>query len=100
MKPKGLSSLEINREVRRILVAHWIDLGRVSIHSVKVAAYIRGTLQKLPGADSSVNAACIEAIHDKIRRIPGVRHIHMQLDNWVKGTAGGGWESIGAGRDA
>ena len=90
------SSLEINRNVRRVLVSNWVDLGRLSLHSVKQSVYIRGSMRKLPGSDSDLTPQNLEAMHNKIRRLNGVKHIHMELDNWTRSPVTGAWERVGS----
>lgn len=88
------SSLEMNRNVRRILVANWIDLGRLSVRSVKDSVYMRGSLQKLPGSDSVLTAAQVQAMYDKIKAVKFVKHIRVELDNWALNPSTGAWEAI------
>ena len=96
MPAKALSHLEINREVRRIMVAHWIDLGRISIHAVKTSVRVRGSLQKLPGTDTRLNAKQVEEIYRKVSRLPGVRNVFMEFDNWYQNELNNTWEPVGA----
>ena len=91
----GRSHLEINREVRRIMVANWIDLGRISIHTVNTSVYIRGSLHKLPGSDTQLHAQQIEEIHRKIRNVKDVSQVFMEFDNWHRNDISNAWEPIG-----
>ena len=71
---------------------HWIDLGRISIHSQKDSVQIRGSLQKLPGADSPLSPAGIDVIFRKIKAAAGNRRLLIEFDNWTLNSATGAWE--------
>ena len=86
-------SLEVNRNVRRILVANWIDLGRLSVRSIKDSVYMRGSLQKLPGANSALTTSQVQVIYDKIRSVKFVKHVRVELDNWSFNPGTGTWEA-------
>ena len=88
------SNLDINRGVRCIFVANWIDLGRLSIRSVKDSVYLRGSLQKLPGSDSALSTAQVQLIYDKIKSVQFVKHVYAELDNWMLNPSTGTWEAI------
>ena len=92
------SSLEMNRHVRRILVANWIDLGRLSVRSVKDSVYMRGSLQKLPGSDSVLTTAQVQVMYDKIKAVKFVKHIRAEFDNWTLHPSTGTWEATGGNR--
>ena len=87
------SNLDINRDVRRILVANWIDLGRISIHSVKSSLYLRGSLQKLPGYESQLVGTQVEEIYRRIMAVAGIQNIYVDLDNWFRSSATGSWDN-------
>jgi hypothetical protein len=89
------SSLDMNRHVRRILVANWIDLGRLSVRSVKDSVYMRGSLQKLPGSDSALTTAQVQMMYDKIKAVKFVKHIRAEFDNWAFSPSTGTWEATG-----
>ena len=89
------SHLETNRDVRRILVSHWIDLGHLSIRSVRNTVHIRGIMQRLPGAESELSAATLEAAYRQIGSVPNVRHVNLDLENWTRNSATGAWEPVG-----
>lgn len=86
------SNLEVTKEVRRVLVMHWIDLGRLSVHTLKDSVHIRGSLAKLPGADSPLTSASVDVIYKKIRTAVKERRLHMEFDNWILNSASGAWE--------
>jgi len=82
------SDLEMNRRIRRILVKHWIDLGRLSIRTMRGVVVLYGRLQRIPGRDALI-PAIVEAIFYEIKRIKGVKWIRAHLDNWT--NDGGLW---------
>ena len=88
-------TLEINRNVRRVLVSRWVDLGRLSINTVGTTVYLRGVLQKLPGSGAELNSAALENIYQKIRAISGVQNVQLQLENWERNGSTGAWEPRG-----
>lgn len=94
MKVAARSNLDINRDVRRIFVAHWIDLGRLSIRSAKDSVYLSGSLRKLPGVDSDVTAAQVEAMYKKIKCVGSVKHVRVEFDNWFHNHSTGAWETL------
>lgn len=92
MKTGEQSILEVNRDVRRAMVMHWIDLGRLSVHTQKDRVHIRGTLLKLPGADSPLTSSSVEIVFKKIKAAAGGRQLHIEFDNWNQNAATGTWE--------
>jgi hypothetical protein len=84
--------ININREVRRIFVRHWIDLGRISTITVNGQVTIRGTVQVLPGVATPVTAKTLENIVADIRRIPNLRTVRHHFTNWV--FTNGVWNSV------
>lgn len=98
MRTGEQSNLEVNRNVRRVLVTHWIDLGRLSIHTMKDSVHLRGSLMKLPGADSPLNSSSVDIIFKKIKTAVDGRRLQIDFDNWTLNSATGTWET-GAIRD-
>ena len=85
--------LEINRAVRRILVRHWLDLGRLSVRSSLGRLTIRGAVDRIEGVREELTGALVDAIFNEIRRIPAVRNLHAEISNWV--NQGGRWQPLG-----
>lgn len=85
------STLDANRQARRVLVQHWVDLGRVSVHTSNNAIYLRGSLSKIAGADSDFNPASLELMFSKLKGIDGIRFVHVELDNWERAGDSGAW---------
>ncbi len=86
--------LEINRAIRRILVKHWIDLGRISVHSMRGRVAIYGLLQRIEGRMEPLAGPVLDAMFRDIQRIPGVHAVRPHLDNWT--NEGGRWRPIEA----
>ena len=74
--------LDINCRVRRVLVRHWIDLGKMSSRTTRCVVTLSGSLMRLPHINAEVDSATPAAILEEIRRIPDVRRIQINLDNW------------------
>jgi len=94
------SDLDINRGVRRILVKHWIDLGRISVRSSQGRVLIWGSLLRIPGTTQELTTPIVDAIFYDIRRLRGIKRLTAHFDNWIKDV--GRWrpfERHGAGAD-
>ena len=85
--------IEINRAIRRIFVRHWIDLGRLSIHTTGGNIFIHGSLSRIEGFKDELTSAIVNAIFADVRHIRNIRHLKVELDNWT--DAAGGWTRIG-----
>lgn len=88
------TDLEINRDIRRVLVRHWIDLGQLSVRSTGGRVNVRGRLQRIEGRSEELTSSIVERIATEIRRIPGVGGVSIELANWTSG--GGTWKPAGA----
>lgn len=85
--------LEINRGVRRVLVRHWIDLGRISVRTISGKVHIRGTLERITGVKEPLSGAILEAMFADIRRLRGIARLNVELENWHNKS--GLWHSTG-----
>ena len=93
--------LEINSAVRRVLVRHWIDLGRISIRTQKGKVTLHGILDKLSESGQPLAGAVVESMLGDIRAIHGVHRVMAQFENWEQSSCG--WrirEDLAAERDA
>jgi hypothetical protein len=79
--------------VRRVLVRHWIDLGKVSIRTSRCVVSLNGSLMRLPHVAPDVDAATPAVIFEEIKRVPDVRRLQLNLDN-LDGLA---FDNAGAG---
>ena len=74
--------LRINRDVRRILVKHWLDLGRLSVRSSLGRLMIRGSLERIRGVKEELTPAIVNEMFRKMNHIDGVARLNIELDNW------------------
>ena len=74
--------LKINREARKVLVKHWLDLGRLSIRTSLGKLMIRGFLERIRGVKEDLSPSIVTEIFARIKRIKGVTRMTIDLDNW------------------
>jgi hypothetical protein len=86
------SDIEINCAVRRVLVRHWIDIGKISLRTTQGVVWLSGTLCKLPRVSTELTSKMIVEILGEIRRSPAVRRVHPEFNNWAERE--GGWQLI------
>jgi hypothetical protein len=86
--------VETYRQARAVLVRHLIDLGRLSLRLAPSNLYLRGSLTRLPGAVAKLTPEIVAAIVAELGRVPGVRHVDAQFDNWRFDDRLGGWKEI------
>ena len=79
-----LTDLEINCAVRKVLVRHWIDLGRISVRTSAGVITLSGALDKLPNVDAPLTSSSVEEMIAEIRRVFSVRRIQPVLSNWTE----------------
>ena len=77
------NDLDINCKIRRVLVRHWIDLGRISIRTNLGRSCIYGSLARIAGHEEDIIAATIGTILTEVRRIREVVHVELRLENWT-----------------
>jgi len=92
------TDLDINRSIRRIMVKHWIDLGRIAVRSSRGMVTIHGILRRIPGTEQELTTPIVERIFYDIGRLPGVKNVRTRLDNW--GKEGGRWHPVDGSRAA
>ena len=90
----AVSDLDVNRQIRRVLVKHWLDLGRLSIRTSSGHVTIRGFLRRIPGSQGELTANIVESIFAEINRIKDVGRCTVDLTNWI--NASGSWMETGA----
>ena len=88
------SDLDINRHVRKVLIRHWIDLGRVFFRSMHGAVTIRGTLERIAGISEALTPTIVESIFTELNRIPDVKRVTSDLANWAQDA--GAWQRVDA----
>jgi hypothetical protein len=89
------NDLEVARDARRIMVKHWIDLGRLAIRSSGGRLSVYGTLQRISGVADPLTPAIVESMFRDIAHIRGVRFLTPHLENWS--NQGGLWHAMAAG---
>lgn len=87
------SDLEVNREIRKAFVKHWIDLGQLFIRTAGGKVSVRGSLQRIEGFNEQLTSAIVDRIYADLRRIHGVVRLTVDFENWV--NAGGSWKPTG-----
>ena len=88
------SDLHINCAVRKVMVRHWIDLGKLSMRTTRGVVRLGGALNRLPGAVGELNATLIMVIIAEIKRVPHVRRVSADFTNWRR-VGLEGWSPIG-----
>ncbi len=78
------ADLELNREIRKVLIRHWIDLGRLSFRSVNGRVWIRGDLYRIAGVTESLTPTLVETIFSEIACLKGVNAMNIELNNWIQ----------------
>lgn len=91
----GAEDLKVNRAIRRVLVKHWIDLGRLSVRSHHGDVILYGRLQRISGAAAPLTPRLLEAMFYEMSRLRGVRGIRPHFENWIQED--GGWREISGG---
>ncbi|MFC1499305.1 hypothetical protein ACFLS1_12660 [Verrucomicrobiota bacterium] len=81
--------LNVNREIRRVLVRHWIDLGRLSVRTISGNTYIHGSLIRIEGFKDDLTTPIVNAIFNEMKRIRNLSHMRIELDNWANNA--GSW---------
>ncbi len=79
----GCTDLDINCQVRKVLVRHWIDLGRVHMRSTRGVVHLRGELCRLYQSKEALNTASVLELISEIRHIRDVRRVTTDFSNWV-----------------
>ena len=92
MNNRPVSDLEINLNVRKVMVRHQIDLGWLSHHAFRGTVYIQGDLLLLPGVSSELTPIMVNALFDEIGCAAGVRNMVIELRNWHHNSYNAGWQ--------
>ena len=79
-----LNDLDINCAARRVLVRHWVDLGKASLRTINGVLTVHGALEKLPHAGSPLTASVVCEISSELKRIPSVRRVTLDFINWTE----------------
>lgn len=88
--------MRLYRDVRVVLVRHFIDLGRISIQISMSAVHLRGTLQRLHGSTIPLTPQTVEAIISELGRIKGIKRVATEFDNWRQADTMSPWTPVAA----
>ena len=84
----GSSDLQLSREARKVLVRHWVDLGRIHIRCTNGSLHLRGSLLKMPGSGDNFNDSAVVTMFNEFKRIRGIKRVYGTLDNWQEMSPG------------
>jgi hypothetical protein len=84
--------LDVNRSIRKVLIRHWIDLGRLSVRTSRGKAFVHGSLNRIYGMSEELTTPIVESMFAEIRRIKNLGQIIVEFDNWT--DAGGKWQKV------
>ena len=90
----GASDFKITSDVRRVLTQKWINMKKLRYSCIGGIVYLRGDLDLIynaPVRDSDsigISASQVEELERTIRRLPNVKRITVQLNNWEKKADG------------
>jgi hypothetical protein len=84
------SRYEINHHVRGVLVRHAVDMHRLSYSCTGATVYLYGELKKEPEGDFSPDG--VESVATDLSRIPGVKGLQFELDNWTISSNLSSWD--------
>jgi hypothetical protein len=90
------NDLDINRHIRKVLVKHWVDLGRLSIRTTKGKISIHGFLDRISGTQERLSSSIVKGMFDEIERIGGVERLTVELVNWT--SSDGTWMPLDRGK--
>ncbi|MBN1364506.1 MAG: hypothetical protein JW976_06855 [Syntrophaceae bacterium] len=78
---EGPSRYEVNRRVRQTMVSHNVDLTKINYSFINRTVYIYGRLVKESREDFSISS--IKNLVDDLMKLPRIRKVQFDLDNWV-----------------
>ena len=90
------SRYEMNHLVQGVLSRHAIDLESLSVSCSASIVYLYGFLKKV--TDPDLNSVDIDVIFKEIERIPLVRGIVTDFENWIVTSGDGAWLATPKGR--
>ncbi len=84
-----MSRYDINRSVKIVLVRNAADLTRLDYSCSPTTVHIWGDLVKDPEGEFSVSN--VEALMKELSRLPDVRRLQVDLENWDVQKGEGAW---------
>lgn len=94
MNPGTVSDLEVNRNVRRVLVRHRIDLGWLTLATTRGTVRLGGSMRRVPGTPE-LTPPILDGLFREIRHAPGVHRADVDLQNWSHDGFLGNWKPRG-----
>lgn len=89
--PNGsVSRYEMNQSVRAVLTRHAIDLTYLDVSCSASLVYLNGRLEK-GGKQKDLAPVEVNNLFEEIERIPAVRGIIAELENWAVSADIGTW---------
>jgi hypothetical protein len=83
------SDQEINRGVRGVLSRHWVDLTATNFASRQGVVRLIGELRRVgQRSEESLESTNIVALDAELRKLRGVRRVHLDLSNWRRDEEG------------
>lgn len=77
-----MSSVDITKAVRQLLVKSWLDLSKIRIQVAGPTVIIRGRLVKSRD-DDPVNGMFLEMLEQKLKNLKGLKQLRFILEDWV-----------------
>jgi hypothetical protein len=90
MNQQSFSRYQMNQGVKTALVRHFADLSVLDFSTTGSTVYLSGSIKKDPKGEFPKTE--LEAMLREIIRIPGVRSLQADVDNWVVSYTGAGFE--------
>ncbi|MGE0142632.1 MAG: hypothetical protein AB7I19_08395 [Planctomycetota bacterium] len=89
------SAYQVQAEARRVFARHWVDLDRLRFGIYRDTLRATGELHAIGDAARSGSLPLIEALTAELLRVPEIRHVALQFDNWERG-GDGRWREVSA----
>jgi hypothetical protein len=74
--------LNINHDVKRVLIRHRIDLGLLTIRTTGQICWIQGTLDRMKGFPEKLTPNTVKIIFAEIKHVKHLKYYKTHLDNW------------------
>ncbi len=84
-----MSRYDINRKVKVALVRNAVDLAQLKYSCTATNVHLWGFLNKDPEGDFTPTG--VERLLKDVSRLPEVRHVRVDIENWDIQSGDGGW---------
>jgi hypothetical protein len=88
----NISRYEINRQVRVTLTKHSVDYDLIECSAIGHTVYLSGKL--LTSSHHELTTSGLEEPCRELARIPGVKNMQFDLENWTISSSGYAWQFI------